>query len=49
VIGGDLNFTLSLREVWVSNPREERQKYFFLSFMEVESLVDLEPIKISPT
>lgn len=49
VLGGDLNFTLSLREVWGSNPREDRQKGFFLSFMEAESLVDLEPVKFSPT
>jgi hypothetical protein len=49
VIGGDLNFTLSLREVWGSNPREDRHKGFFLSFLEAESLVDLEPVKLSPT
>jgi exonuclease III len=32
VIGGDLNFTLSLREVWGSNPREDRHKGFFPFF-----------------
>jgi hypothetical protein len=49
VIGGDLNFTLSLREVWGSNPREDRKKSFFLSFMEENKLVDLELTKLSPT
>jgi hypothetical protein len=49
VIGGDLNFTLSLREIWGPNPREDRHKGFFLSFLEEESLVNLEPVKLSPT
>jgi hypothetical protein len=49
VVGGDLNFTLSLCEVWGVNPREDRQKGFFLSFMEKAHLVDIELVKLSPT
>jgi hypothetical protein len=34
VIGGDLNFTLSLREVWGPSPRVDHHRGFFLSFLE---------------
>jgi hypothetical protein len=49
VIGGDLNFTLSLREVWGPCPREDRQRGFFQDFMESHRLVDVEPAKLAPT
>lgn len=49
VIEGDVNFTLSLRQVWGSNPREEQQRGLFLSFIEEAKLVDIEPVKLSPT
>jgi hypothetical protein len=49
IVGRDLNFTLSLREVWGLNPREDRQRGFFFSFMELSNLVDLEPVKLAAT
>jgi hypothetical protein len=49
LVGGDLNFTLSLREVWGENPRVDSQSGFFLSFMEKHHLVDIEPVKLMPT
>jgi hypothetical protein len=49
VIGGDLNFTLSLREVWGPSPKEDRQRGFFLSFLESVNLLDVEPVRLSPT
>jgi hypothetical protein len=33
IVGGDLNFSLSLREVWGPHPREDRQRLFFSSFL----------------
>jgi hypothetical protein len=45
----DLNFTLSLREVWGVHPMEEKKSDFFLCFLEKERLVDIEPVKLSPT
>jgi hypothetical protein len=44
-----LNFTLSLREVWGMHPREDKQSGFFLSLLEKARLVDIEPVKLSPT
>jgi hypothetical protein len=49
VVGGDLNFTLSSREVWGESSREDQQGGFFQSFLEKLHLVDLEPTKITPT
>jgi hypothetical protein len=33
VAGGDLNFTLSLQEVWGFHPRADKQSGFFSSFL----------------
>jgi hypothetical protein len=49
VVGGDLNLTLSLREVWGAHPRVDRKSVFFQSFFEKANLVDIEPVKLSPT
>jgi hypothetical protein len=49
VIGGDLNFILSLREFWGSHPKEDRQCGFFISFLESLNLTDMEPVNLSPT
>jgi hypothetical protein len=49
IVGGDLNFTLSLREIWGPNPREDRQRGFFSTLLESLKLVDLEPVKLAPT
>jgi hypothetical protein len=49
VVGGDLNFTLSLYEIWGENPRQDNQMGFFVSFMHSHKLVYIEPIKLVPT
>jgi hypothetical protein len=49
VVGGYLNFSLLLRDVWGDNPKEDHLRGFFLSFLEDLHLVDMEPIKLSPT
>jgi exonuclease III len=49
VVGGDLNITLSLREVWGAHPRADRKRLFFQAFFEKANLVDIEPVKLSPT
>jgi hypothetical protein len=38
VLGGDLNFTLSLREVWGSRPRQDPQEVFFTNSIEKHKL-----------
>jgi len=48
LVGDDLNFTLSLREVWGENPWVDAQSSFFLSFMEKHHLVDIELVKLVP-
>jgi len=49
VIGGDLNFTISLQEVWGSSLEEDCQKGLFFSFLENSQLIDVELAKLSPT
>jgi hypothetical protein len=44
-----MNFTLSLREVWGPRPKEDRQRGFFLSFLESVNLTDVEPVKLTLT
>jgi hypothetical protein len=48
VVGGDFNLTLSLWEVWGSHPRAD-MKRLFQDFFEKAKLVDIEPVKLSPT
>ena len=48
VIGGDLNFPLSRREIWGDSTNVDNQRDFFLSLLSKIHLVDLEPIKIVP-
>jgi hypothetical protein len=49
VVGGNLNFTLSPREVWGESSKEDQQRGFFLSLLENLHLVDMKPAKITPT
>jgi hypothetical protein len=49
LVGGDLNFTLSHREVWGDNPRVDAHRGFFITFLANHHLVDVEPVKIVPT
>jgi hypothetical protein len=41
IIGGDLNFTISLREVWGSNPRIDGLRDYFVSLLENQKLLTL--------
>jgi len=49
VVGGDLNFSLSLQEVWGENPKEYQLRGFFHSFLEEQHLLYMEPVKLTPT
>jgi hypothetical protein len=48
-VGGHINFSLSLREVWGENPKEDHIRRFFLSHFEEICLVNVKPIKLIPT
>jgi hypothetical protein len=49
IIGGDLNFTSSIQEVWGAHPRRDAQEFFLVQWIEKNQLVDLEPVKLSQT
>jgi len=49
VLGGDLNFTTSCREVWGTHAREHSLHHFFSQMIQREGLVDVEPIQLLPT
>jgi hypothetical protein len=49
VVGNDLNFTLSHREIWGESSKLDTQRGFFLSLLSKHHLVDLEPLKLVPT
>jgi hypothetical protein len=49
VVEGDPNFSLSLWEAYGVHPRADKQSGFFLSLLENSRLVDIEPMKLSPT
>jgi len=46
ILGNELNFTTSLREVWGPNPRPNPQSDFFLDLLANQHLIDIEPIKL---
>jgi len=45
----DLNFTISIREVWGKHPRCDPHEGFFANLFEVQHLVDLKPPKLTLT
>jgi hypothetical protein len=49
ILGGDLNFTTSNREVWGLHARVDPLQLYFIHLIQVEGLVDVEPIKLLPT
>jgi hypothetical protein len=50
VVGGDLNLTLPLREVWGAFPLSRPTwRFLCILFLEKYHLADMEPIKLVPT
>ena len=49
ILGGDLNLTLEVGEVWGENARKDALAPFFLNLFEKEKLVDMAPLKLEPT
>jgi hypothetical protein len=49
IVGGDLNFMLSLREFWGESPHKDPQELFFSNWICKNCMVDLEPLKLSHT
>ena len=49
VIGGDLNFTLGVHEIWGPSARSDPLAAFFKTLLQNLKLVDLNPQNIKPT
>jgi hypothetical protein len=49
IVGGDLNFTLSMREVWGASAIIDPLSDFFTSLIHSSGLVDVQPTKLTPT
>jgi hypothetical protein len=49
ILRGNLNFTTSNIEVWGSHAKDDPLQLYFIHSIQVEGLVDVEPIKLLPT
>jgi endonuclease/exonuclease/phosphatase family metal-dependent hydrolase len=49
ILGGDLNFTISSREVWGDVARVDPLQHYFSHLVQYGDLVDVELVKILPT
>ena len=49
VLGGDLNFSMGLTEVWGSNAQADSLARFFVHKLMMQGLLDIEPVKLKPT
>jgi hypothetical protein len=49
IVVGDLNFTLSMREVWGDSARNDCLVDFFTSLIQSSGLVDIHPTELAPT
>jgi hypothetical protein len=49
IMGGDLNFTTSSREVWGEGARVDPLQLYFIHLIQDGGLVDAEPVKVLPT
>ena len=49
ILGGYLNLTLMMSEVWGENARHDSLSSFFMDFFERRKLVDVAPLKLEPT
>ena len=48
ILGGDLNLSLGVVEVWGLRASPEPFTYFFFHVVEQISLIDIDPVKLSP-
>jgi hypothetical protein len=49
ILGGDLNFSLGLSEVWGMHAREDPLAGYFTQKLVACKLVDIEPTRLKPT
>jgi hypothetical protein len=49
IVGGDLNFTVSAREVWGDSKKLDPMFGFFKGFFQGNHLVDIIPIEVVTT
>jgi hypothetical protein len=49
ILGGDLNFSLGATKVWGPRERYDPLSDFFRNILEDKGLIDIEPIKLTPT
>ena len=49
ILEGDLNLTLLEKENWVATARQDSLSAFFVVMFDSKELVDLQPMKLTPT
>jgi hypothetical protein len=49
ILGGDLNFSLGIKEVWGSHARSDPLSTYFTQKLDEHNLLDIEPVKFKPT
>jgi hypothetical protein len=49
ILGGDLNFTTSIMEMWGAHSRDDPLRSYFRELIQGEGMVDVEPLKMLPT
>ena len=49
ILGGDLNLTLSEKENWGKLAHRDNLSPFFTALFESKELVDVQPLKLTPT
>lgn len=49
ILDGELNLTISPREVWGDLARQDLLTHYFVHLFEESKLVDIEPVPVAPT
>jgi hypothetical protein len=49
ILGGDLNFSLGIKEVWGTHARSDPLSTYFTQKLEELNLLDIEPVNFKPT
>ena len=49
ILGGDLNFSMGLSEIWGTRERLDSLSDFFIKYLETFGLVDIVPFVMLPT